>query len=685
MLNSMPDIRKWISPILLAIICQQSIHLVIGFSLNNMEIIPLQHLKELIVAIPMMYYANWRMHTYIEKEIYYDKFHSGLLKEYFLWVFYFVLGIIVYVFYTHRLLNAPDYFWNYVVAVTTSLPILLFYYTLLRAGYNKNKFESLILELKKINTAKAEAELKERLYESKLDFFTDIAHEFSTPLTLISGPCKLILEQKDVNPLTTKYVHVINRNAKRMNLLISDLMDFKQMESGYKQPEVTKMNVSEIADRVIDAFKINTSGLVISIVKQYEPDIFWNSDERFLTTILLNLVSNAVKYNDEEQEPATVGVAIENGNLRIFVTNKGRGISKEEIGHIFNRFTVLDNYGKQKGWKRNGLGLAITASMVKLLSGKINARSIPGEITTFTVELPLLQIVETRNSDMFDMMSDIVVPEFVLPQMKYEHIDDRPTVTVIDDDPEMLWYICDLLSSDFNVLPVNKSSEAVEILSNKHTDIILCDIMMEEIDGIMLANLLKSDKSTSHIPLIIISAVHDIETQTEAINAGAELYITKPFDSEYLKTTIRRLLNRKEDLKDYFASPLSAYDLDMGKLQHAEDRKFLKKIHTVINKNIQNENLSPDFIAHELGMSVRSLYRKLKEVTDKGLQEIIYDGKLTVAENLLLKSKFTIHEIVFKSGFSNRTSFYRAFLKKNGCTPKEFIDSHCSESEPHNA
>ena len=671
-LNFMPDIRKWILPALLAIVCQQSIHWVIDFSLGNMEVIPIQHLKELIIAIPLFYYGNWRMHAYIEKEIYYDKFYSGLLKEYLLWTFYFVLGIIVYVFYTHRLLNAPDYFMNYLVAVIACLPILLFYYTLIRAEYNKRKFESLILELKKVNTAKAEAELRERLYESKLDFFTDIAHEFSTPLTLISGPCKLILEQKNVNPQTIKYVHVINRNAKRMNLLISDLMDFKQMESGYKRPEVTSLNVSEIADRVIEAFKVDTSGSEISLIRQYEPDIFWNSDEKFLTTILINLVSNAVKYSNEE--PVTVDISTENGSLRILVVNKGKGISKEDIGHIFNRFTVLDNYGKQKGWKRNGLGLAITAGMVKLLSGNINARSIPGETTTFTVDLPPLQVTKTEKDNAMGTISNSLIPEFVLPPIKYKYIEDRPTVTVIDDDPEMLWYICDLLSSDFNVLPINNSSKAIDILSNNHTDIILCDIMMEEIDGITLAALLKSDKSTSHIPLIIISAVHDIKVQTEAIQAGAEFYITKPFDSEYLKTTIRGHLNRKEDLKDYFASPLSAYELDMGKLQHAEDRKFLKKIHAIINKNIQNEKLSPDFIANELGMSVRSLYRKLKEVTDKGLQEIIYDGKLAVAENLLLKSKFTIHEIVFKSGFSNRTSFYRAFLKKNGCTPKEFIE-----------
>lgn len=668
----MPDIRKWILPILLAVICQQSIHWVIGFSLNKLEMIPVQHLKELIVAIPILYYGNWRMHAYIEKEIYYDKFYNGLLKEYLLWTFYFVLGIIVYVFYTHRLLDVPDYFMNYLVSVIACLPILLFYYTLIRAEYNKRKFESLILELKKVNTAKAEAELKERLYESKLDFFTDIAHEFSTPLTLISGPCKLLLEQKNVSPQVIKYVHVINRNAKRMNSLICDLMDFKQMESGYKQAEVTGLNVSEIADRVIEAFKVNTSGSEISVIRQYEPNLFWNSDERFLTTILINLVSNAVKYSNEE--PVTVDISTKNGNLRILVINKGKGISEEDIGHIFNRFTILDNYGKQKGWRRNGLGLAITASMVKLLSGKINARSIPGETTTFTVDLPPLQITKTEKDNGIGTISNFLIPEFVLPSIKYKYIEDRPTVTVIDDDPEMLWYICDLLSSDFNVLPINSSSKAIDLLSKNHTDIILCDIMMEEIDGITLAALLKSDKSTSHIPLIIISAVHDIETQTEAIQAGAEFYITKPFDSEYLKTTIRSHLNRKEDLKDYFASPLSVYELDMGKLQHTEDRKFLKKIHAIINKNMQNENLSPDFIASELGMSVRSLYRKLKEVTDKGLQEIIYDGRLAVAENLLLKSKFTIQEIVFKSGFSNRTSFYRAFLKKNGCTPKEFIE-----------
>jgi len=520
---------------------------------------------------------------------------------------------------------------------------------------------------------KAEQQRKEEIYESKLNFFTDIAHEFCTPLTLISGPCDLILDQKNISPTVAKYATVIDRNAKRMNSLINDLMDFKQMEGGYKLPEITRLNVSDITDQVIDAFKINTSGSKIQIIKQYNEEIIWNSDEKFLTTILINLVSNAVKYSNGE--PIKAEISAENDNLTIKVTNKGEGISKENMASIFNRFTVLDNLNEQNKWGQNGLGLTITASMVKLLSGNIKVDSIPGATTVFTVNLPFIQAETTEAVKTFDV-KESVIPEFVLPQTKYVYKDDRPTVTIIDDNPEMLWFICDILSDEFNVLPINDSSNTIEILSKNHTDIILCDIMMKGIDGIDLSKALKSDKSTSHIPLIIVSAAHDIEIQTEAINAGAELYIAKPFNNEYLKTTIKRLLNRKEDLKDYFASPLSAYELDLGKLQHAEHRKFLKKIHSIINKNIQNENLSPEFIAHELGTSTRSLYRKLKEATDKSLLEIIRDGKLTVAENLLLKSKFTIDEIIFKSGFSNRANFYRAFSKKHGCTPKEFIEKN---------
>lgn len=513
---------------------------------------------------------------------------------------------------------------------------------------------------------------KEEIYEAKLDFFTDIAHEFCTPLTLISGPCNLILNQKNLSSSVQNYANVINRNAQRMNSLISDLMEFKRMESGYRLPEIAKLNISEISDRVTDAFRINASGSNIPIAKQYCSGIIWNSDEKFLTTILINLISNAVKYSSDE--PVIIEINIENENLILKVTNRGEGIPEGHITDIFNRFSILNN-GNQNDLQQNGLGLTITGSMVKLLSGHIEVNSTFGEYTSFIVTLPLLQEDVNSSAGNYNF-TESIIPEVKLPPTKYQRKEDRLTVTIIDDDPEMLWLIGNALSDEFNILPVSDSSTVIETLSANHTDIILCDIMMNNINGIELTKLLKSDKSTSHIPLIIISAVHDIKIQTDAINAGAELYITKPFNIEYLKTTIRRLLGRKEDLKDYFASPLSAYEQSMGKLQHMEHRKFLKRVHKVISDNVQNKDLSPDFIATELGMSTRTLYRKLKEVTDKGLLEIIRDGKLAVAENLLSKSKYTIDEIIFKSGFTNRASFYRAFSNKNGCSPSEFIEKN---------
>lgn len=530
-------------------------------------------------------------------------------------------------------------------------------------------------KIKAEELAQTEQRRKEEIYEAKLDFFTDIAHEFCTPLTLISGPCNLILNQKSIGTSVQKYADIISRNAKRMNSLINDLMTFKRMESGYKLPEISKLNVSTIADRVIDAFKINTLGHSIRIEKQYSAEVIWNSDEEFLNTILINLLSNAIKYSNDES--ASVEIGTDNDMLILKVTNRGKGIAKEDIDTIFNRFSISTNE-KQTGWRQNGLGLTVAGSMVKLLSGHIDVISMPDEYTTFVISLPYMEVKDmalhyaNANQD----SSESIISTFKVPQTKYEHKDDRLTVTVIDDDPEMLWLICDTLSDEFNVLPIHDASTVTDILSQKHTDIIISDLMMGAMDGVELAKIVKSDKSTSHIPLIIVSAIHDIEIQTDALNAGAEIYITKPFDPKHLKTTIRRLLGRKEDLKAYFTSPLSAYELDMGKLQHAEHRKFLKKVYGIISKNIQNEHLSPNFIASELGMSLRTLYRKLKEMTDKGLLEIIRDGKLIAAENLLLTSKFTIDEIVFKSGFSSRASFYRVFTNKHGCTPTEYREKN---------
>ncbi len=203
---------------------------------------------------------------------------------------------------------------------------------------------------------------------------------------------------------------------------------------------------------------------------------------------------------------------------------------------------------------------------------------------------------------------------------------------------------------------------------------------MTEIDGISLARRLKADEKTAHIPLIIISGKHEIEKKIEGIDAGAELYITKPFNVDYLKASVMKLMERKETLKNYFASPFSAFELRNGELIHKEHKKLIKEIFQIINKNIQNKSLSADFIANKMNISTRSLYRKMNEISDSSIADIIRDCKLYVAQNLLIKSQFTVDEIIFKSGFNNRVSFFKAFSKKYGCTPNEYRKQHQIEN-----
>ncbi|NDV67380.1 hybrid sensor histidine kinase/response regulator transcription factor [Dysgonomonas sp. 25] len=523
-------------------------------------------------------------------------------------------------------------------------------------------------------SARAMQQKKEEIYEAKLDFFTDIAHEFATPLTLISGPCNRILEQKGVSPLIAEYINVINLNAKRMNSLIKDLMDFKQIDAGYKKPQIRKLDVSNIANNVIDSFKVGISTTAPEIEKSYDREIVWNSDEKFLTTIFINLLSNAVKYS--EGEVIKFEVLSNDKELKIRTSNRSKTIHKEDIKNIFDRYTVFSKQ-KNKSWQQNGLGLAITAGLVRLLSGKITAEILPDNIIAFTITLPFLKGEESIYPEVYSPPA-MNTNTFKLAAPQYEYKNERPTVTIIDDDEQVLWLIGDILKDDFNIFPVNDPLKALNLLSTNHTDIIICDMMMKGIDGIDLTKVLKSDKMMSHIPLIIVSAVHEAEKQIEVIDSGADVFITKPFDNDYLKSVVFRLLMRKTDLKEYFTSPLSEYKLDMGKLQHADDRKLVKQLHKIINKNIHDENLSSDFIATSLGMSTRSLYRRLKEI-NISLHEMIRNGRLLMAKNLLLKSKLTIDEIVTRSGFSNKSSFYRAFSQRYGCKPTEFRKNNGQE------
>lgn len=528
------------------------------------------------------------------------------------------------------------------------------------------------------------AQHKENLYESKLSFFTNIAHEFCTPLTLIYGPCNQILDQETHNDKTKKYAQVILRNAKRLNSLIQDLIEFRKIETDNKPPQIEALNISEIVNEVAYSFVEFANAKEAKFYKTIPHDMIWNSDRNYITTIVTNLLSNAFKYMSESG-CVEIEVKQEHEQLIIRISNTGKGIKEQDLSSIFDKHTILNNLENNESnklWSRNGLGLAISNNMVNNLDGTIEVQSTLNEWTHFIISLPFKEpnLNETNKNLQPSLPEQTLIPtemeqpDFQLPEVVIDK--SKRTLLVIDDEIEILWFIADIFSEKYNVIPISSSLEVESVLKNIHPDIILCDINMPKMDGIELISLIKSNKATSHIPLIIISAKQGVEEQVKGINAGAELYMTKPFNIEYLKSSIERLVDRKSVLKEYFTSARSAYELNDGEFIHNEDSKLISEIQEIIDNNITNSKLNADFIAEKINISTRSLYRRLSNIQCDSISNMIRNRRLYVAESLLVHSQTSIEQIIYSSGFSNRVSFYKAFSKKHNCTPSEYREKN---------
>lgn len=572
----------------------------------------------------------------------------------------------------------PWYFSNIVIVTYVLLFITSLFVFFKYLNFRNEKKRRKIIRI-------LEAQHKEQVYESKLDFFTSIAHEFCTPLTLIYGPCNQIIKQQNGNNNNTiKYTNVILRNAQRLNYLIQDLIDFRKIETENKPPIIEQLDIVGIVSDVIFTFKELAEANKAKFYKIIPQSLQWNSDKNYIITIVTNLLSNAFKYMSQEG-CVEIEMKEESDHLSIMISNTGKGIKEEDLDKIFDKHYIwgsLENKDTTKLWSRNGLGLAISSSMVKNLNGSISVSSRLNEWTVFSIKLPKLQTTVNGQNN------EIQYTNSISPQIRENLFSDKliplnkpintnkQTILAIDDEIDMLWFISDIFEEEFNVITVSSPLEVNSVLNTIHPDIILCDINMPKLNGIELTFRIKSNKHTAHIPFIIISAKHGTDEQIKGINAGAELYVTKPFNVEYLKSCVNRLMKRKTALKEYFSSSISAYQLDNGVLLHNEDKRLLKEIQSIIDNNIRNKKLNADFIANEMNISLRNLYRKLAGIDQANISQIIKNSRLYIAESLLLQTKKTIDEIIYEAGFNNRASFYNAFSKKHNCTPTEFRDKN---------
>ena len=533
---------------------------------------------------------------------------------------------------------------------------------------SKRKKQELLNEIEKRH--------QKNVFESKLRFFTNIAHEFCTPLTLIYGPCGRILSSKGLSKFVADYVQMIQTNAERLNNLIHELIEFRRIETGNREVRVESLNVSSIMKGIAKTFVEMAKSRNITFLSKIPEQVMWNSDKGFLNTIIINLISNAFKYTPEGQGIKIELDTTEENVLILRVANEGSSIKEKDFQYIFNRYAILDNFENQdeRNFSRNGLGLAISYNMAKLLNGTLKVENTSDGWVMFTLTLPMMELTtgmqEIKQATAEYIPKIDTQPILKLPQYEFDKM--RPTLLVVDDQIEIIWYIAEISYGEFNVVTLQDPERLDQVMNEVYPNVIICDVMMPGVGGIELTQRIKSVKETAHIPIIIVSGRHEMEQQMAALSAGAEMYITKPFSAEYLRISVCQVMERKEILKNYFSSPISSFEKSDGKLTHKESKKFLQSVLKIINDNITNKELTPRYIADRLAISPRSLYRKMEEIGEDSPTDLIKECRLHIAKDLLLTTKKTIDEIVFDSGFSNKVTFFKAFREKYDCTPKEF-------------
>lgn len=530
---------------------------------------------------------------------------------------------------------------------------------------------------------KLELRRKEEVYESKMRFFSNITQELTVPLTMISGPCQQIIGYPQADPYVRRHAETIRHNVVKLNDLIYMLREFRGMRDIDRNDNIELVPVSELSSSIADTFIDYADHNCILCSFDIEPNLVWPTDREGLSTILNTLLANAFKHTPYNGS-VRLTVHNENGELFIAVANNSVGVNLEDIAAIFDRYRVLDYFEKksEKGLSFQGdLRLAICHSIALGMGGDISVESTPNALTTFTVRLPRLNLTESAEEETapaeepivpVDMPAVFQLPAREEPPREYNFDKRRQTMFIMNDNPEIMHFVADLFAQDYNIkMPADMAAMA-DLLKQMHPDIVVCGTLSRQSECLELIQSIKQSKLTSHIPVILLSTAQQVDERIKGVESGADICLTLPFNVEYLKAVAEQLLKRNRSLKDYYKSSISAFELSDGKMLHQDDKEFIDRMLRIINDNISNTEISTRFIADEMGVSIRNLYRRLEGILNQTPTHIIKEYRLTKAEQLLTTTKLSIDEIIYKAGFVNRGTFFKCFAAKYGCTPKVY-------------
>ena len=562
------------------------------------------------------------------------------------------------------------HWWESVVAIIAYCILLLAaicFFTINRIYHFKRQKEIRMKEL--------ETQRREQHYVSKLNLFSNLTQELTIPLTMISAPCQRILAESKEFSLQQRYAQIIQQNVTKMQNLVYMFHQFRGEKITEREYFIELTEVSHIAARIMETFDAFATQNGIRYSISQSDDIIWPTDMDGISTILNNLLSNAFKHTPYNGE-VKLKLEIIDDELSISVSNDSKGVDIKDIDAIFDRYRILDYFERKskKGLSITGdLALAICHSIAERLQGSISVESVPNELTTFHVRLPKIPLNE-RGAANSMIVTD--VPEYGLPArqeaIRYPFDTHKMTMLIINENSEISTLIGDMFCDEFNIRIFSSVYGVNELMKEMHPDIIVSDLVSKDHNNLEFIRTVKQSRHTQHIPIILLSTPLQIEQHIEGLESGADICITLPFNTEYMKASVRQLIRKNVTLKDYFTSSLSAYELTKGQLLHKEDVEFIEKMMNIITENLSNSEISSAFIAREMGTSVRNLYNRLETTIHKTPSSIIKECRLATAEHLLVTTKLSIDEILYKSGFANRGTFFKSFSAKYNMTPRAY-------------
>ena len=539
----------------------------------------------------------------------------------------------------------------------------------------------------------------EELNQEKLRFFTNLSHEFRTPVTLISGPLDK-LSKSNLSEHDSNIIRLAKRNAERLKMLVNQLIDFRKIEAGKLKVQASKSDMVVFVKNIKDFFWFlaNEKKIQYSFSSSLPSVCVW-FDQSMMEKVIYNLMSNAFKHTpvngsidisldikkysslkDSSKQNSEFPADTKTQFISLEVNNTGKGFEHSEIEKIFERFYQVSN---EKGINTTGagIGLSLVKSYVQYHSGIIEVESSPENGSTFRILIPIgkkhllpEQIIDKYDKSENDLKNiQLTKNEKTAALRSLKKLKDniQYKIAIIEDDIEMQYFLSDLLSENYKIVTAYNGKTGYELIQKEDPDLVITDVMMPEIDGVELCKLLKENIYFCHIPVIMLTAKSSVENQIEGLSVGADSYIAKPFDIELLIVQITRLIKNREMLRERFKEQNLP---DSEKLDfHPLDKAFLEQVTDFIQSNLGNTEFSITELSGQVAMSRSNLYRKIKVLTGKTPTDLVRKIRFEKSIEYLKEGKLNTTAIAYELGFSSPSYFIKCFKKEYRCSPGEYM------------